>query len=346
MYKRGRGYSKVTLNRRVPYVPSPLASNNISSPSKKVRFSDNPQIKFIEPQIDPPNFIEVVEDIVQTDNNINVTPLYTDTVEFEEDSETLTETATATNSDQTVNFDILYDIGDKETETNLVNDPLPTNRDKPLVLYIGHSWFRRTFNNYYKVKTPPIFQNFNNEFVHVSTYQDAIVQEFQTATPPSIVFIHLGSNDLGSTIPYDETKTNALTVTSYLQNKFPFAKFVISQIEERHYLDTVDNLEYKRRSTAFNDWQKRQLRQQRLADKILLIRGVDRLSDCNLYNKDGIHLTDDGQKIFLKIYASFLERLQDCTTSAEDTPLLRYCCNPGRCTTCTARIVTPLPTTN
>ena len=110
------------------------------------------------------------------------------------------------------------------------------------------------------------------------------------------VFVFLGGNDIDNaadTLAVNKVKDECNKFCSLLRLKFPGAKIVYAQVEERLERGSLTPRdEYRRKANKFNKW----LNVYGNKDSLLILRGLHKFSQPIWYAYDGVHLNEAGIK--------------------------------------------------
>ena len=230
--------------------------------------------------------------------------------------------------------------------------PLPIHIDTPIpnngqsLIFLGHSWVKRTRDNNYKVQLPPKLNSFDIQFHHAGYIDHAFTElHYIENKYPNLIILHLSANDLDKSPSPFNVRQHFEQLTIQIFQSFPYSKLIIINTESRFLSHKPSHEHYKIASNCFNVWLNRKITKGYLGDRQILIRGKNKLDNPDLYSRDGVHLNRAGQIKYLHIINSFLEKCVDCKNIPVGTPpLLVYCATPGQCDYCLRRSIKPIPT--
>lgn len=218
---------------------------------------------------------------------------------------------------------------------------------KPLILFIGHSWVRRLGEH---ASSRPrdvdyLLHNFELEFQHESSLRRAVIGKAELKNRnrfPSVIFLHLGGNDLDNETPFQMVKQDLKTFVAALKSTYPRVKIVVSQIEPRFPEEYMPNhfcppstklLSFQQKSGYFNSF----LRTNKSIgqDRVFVVQGNSALTDRLLYCRDGVHLNRQGEITWVGLITSFFRKTFPCSNIPVGLPpLLVYCESPRACNSC------------
>lgn len=124
---------------------------------------------------------------------------------------------------------------------------------------------------------------------------------------PRILVVYLGGNDLKTDVELKKVKDNCKNLFVYLRQALPCTYIIGSQIEPRYL--SVENRhgtpaaeKFSVLANYFNCW----INRQAFKDRLLCIKGPNKLSNPSLFRRDFIHLNNQGLAKLFDILKSIL----------------------------------------
>ena len=175
--------------------------------------------------------------------------------------------------------------------------------DAGMNFIVGHSWVTKLKNS------RDVAANYEFLDQPGGTFRSLIerLQFFDRQRWVGYVFVFLGGNDIDNaadTLAVNKVKDECDTFCNLLRLKFPGAKIIFSQVEERFERGSlVPRDAYRRKANKFNKW----LNAYGNKDSLFVLRGVHKFSQPVWYSFDGVHLNDAGVKKLAGSIAQFVK---------------------------------------
>ena len=155
---------------------------------------------------------------------------------------------------------------------------------------IGHSWVTRLKATGFLPSKFSFIGQSGGTFASLAN----LIEPIPTHQENDYVFVILGGNDIANAWDLGEVNEIEKMCEDFvlmLRARFPFAKIILSQIEDRFDTETGEiNVEHKRKGNKFNKW----LNKFDAKDALFTLKGQNFFGLPYLYDKDGVHMNQSG----------------------------------------------------